>query len=408
MINLGAEHSAPKISQQSVPTWKISLGMNTPGLNSGARTGSALNGEWQFEIDQGDSGLERGLLERALNQKIRVPFCPESKLSGIDQQDFLNAVWYRKTITIPAQWKGRQVLLHFQAVDYDTTVWVNGIEVKRHRGGFSSFSCDLSNVASAGDTITLVVRVRDRNDVPQPRGKQTRDFQGQGALYGRTTGIWQTVWMEPVPEVSLKRPRITPDVANRMIILEQPITHQKKGFRLRATVKDVEGDIVTKEVAAGQDFTPKVLLPIPEERLRLWSIEEPHLYDVEISLLDMVGNTIDHAQSYAGMRSVTIEDKAIKINDQVIFQRLVLDQGYYPDGLMTAPSDEALRQDIILSMEAGLMEPACIKKSLKNVFFTMPISWAIWSGESLAIGDHEASGRLIITKSFLRPILLNG
>lgn len=312
-----------------------------------------LNGEWQFEKDQGNSGIHRGLLERDLNDKIRVPFCPESELSGIGNLDYYHAVWYRKQITIPADWAEKRVLLHFQAVDYDTTVWVNGTEVGRHRGGFSPFSCDLSGVASAGDEITIVIRARDDADSPQPRGKQAREFGPHGAVYVRTTGIWQTVWMEPVPDIALRRPRFTPDVANQMIRLEQPITNNTKGLRLRATLSDEQGEILTAECSAEYDLSPRLDLPIPDDRLRLWSIEDPHLYDVQISLIDAGGNVVDTAKSYAGLRSVSIDGKAIKINNKVVFQRLVLDQGYYPDGLMTAPSDDALIEDIKLSMDAG-------------------------------------------------------
>jgi beta-galactosidase/beta-glucuronidase len=190
-----------------------------------------LNGEWQFEIDQGDSGLERGLLDRNLESSILVPFAPESKLSGIENLDYLEAVWYRRRVTIPSDWAGQRVLLHFQAVDYDTTVWVNGTEVGRHRGGFSPFSCDLSRVAAAGDNITIVVRARDSHIPPQPRGKQAREFGPNRAIYVRTTGIWQTVWLEPVPEIALRRPRITPDVANSMLLLEQPISNNSPGLR---------------------------------------------------------------------------------------------------------------------------------------------------------------------------------
>ena len=159
-----------------------------------------LNGQWQFEIDQGDSGIDRGLLERELNGTITVPFCPESRLSGIENHDYLNAVWYRRNVTVPAQWAGRRVLLHFQAVDYDATVWVNGIEVGRHRGGFSPFTCDLHGVAAPAEEAVITVRARDTADRPQPRtGKQSREYGPHRAIYVRTTGIWQTVWMEPVP-----------------------------------------------------------------------------------------------------------------------------------------------------------------------------------------------------------------
>lgn len=312
-----------------------------------------LNGEWQFEIDQADTGLDRGLLERELSDTITVPFCPESKLSGIENLDYLEAVWYRRDVTIPQDWAGQNVLLHFQAVDYDTTVWVNGQEIYRHRGGFSSFSCDISKAAKAGETATIVVRARDSHRLPQPRGKQSRRYGAYGAIYVRTTGIWQTVWMEPVPETALRRPRITPDVANGAFHLEQPISNNTPGLMLKAVLSDEQGEVVSAQAAAYYDLAPRLTLTIPEERRRLWSIEDPHLYDLEISLIDADGNVVDSATSYAGLRSVAIDGKAIKINGEVIFQRLVLDQGYYADGIMTAPSDQALIHDIELSMAAG-------------------------------------------------------
>ena len=131
-----------------------------------------LNGEWQFEIDQGDSGVARGLADRELEGKIIVPFCPESELSGVGNTDFLNAVWYRRTVAIPERWAGKVILLHFQAVDYDASVWVNGVEVGRHRGGFSPFTCSLKGVAEAGTEATIVVRARDSH-LPPAAARQT-------------------------------------------------------------------------------------------------------------------------------------------------------------------------------------------------------------------------------------------
>ena len=312
-----------------------------------------LNGEWQFEIDQGDSGIHRGLLERELSDTITVPFCPESKLSGIENHDYYNAVWYRRRVTIPAAWAGRRILLHFQAVDYDSTIWVNGEEVGRHRGGFSPFSCDISDAAGAGDEIVIVLRARDDGQKPQPRGKQATDYGPEGAIYVRTTGIWQSVWLEPAPDIALRRPRITPDLANQTFRLEQPITGNAPGLRLRATLSDDAGEVVSAETSAEFDLSPRLDLPIPDDRLKLWDVGEPHLYDLEIALIDEDGNTIDHASSYAGMRAISIDGVAIKINGKTVFQRLVLDQGYYPDGIMTAPSDAALIEDIELSIAAG-------------------------------------------------------
>lgn len=312
-----------------------------------------LNGEWQFEIDNGDSGLDRGLLDRELNDRILVPFCPESSLSGIGNTDFMLAVWYRRTVTIPANWTNQRILLHFQAVDYDTTVWVNGVEVGRHRGGFTPFTCDLGASVKAGETITLVVRARDDYHPVQPRGKQSQRYYNYTCFYTRTTGIWQTVWLEPVPSASLRRPRITPDVANSMFRIEQQITNVQPGMKLTATLRDAAGVVSTATCAADLDFSPRLDLPISAERRRLWSIQNPHLYDLDLTLSDVNGEMVDHISSYAGLRNVTIQGKAIKINGEVIFQRLVLDQGYYPDGIMTAPTEEALVRDIELSVAAG-------------------------------------------------------
>src|SRR6185503_3070663 len=156
-----------------------------------------LNGEWQFEIDSSDSGLERGLVQRELRERILVPFCPESVLSGHGETDFLNAVWYRRTVTIPDAWTGQRVLLHFQAVDHDATVWVNGQELAHHRGGFTPFSVELP-AEIARHEATIVVRARDYNHIPQARGKQAQTYGNQECVYTRTTGIWQTVWLEPV------------------------------------------------------------------------------------------------------------------------------------------------------------------------------------------------------------------
>ena len=312
-----------------------------------------LNGQWDFEIDQADSGLERDLLKRKLKEKITVPFCPESKLSGIEQKDRLLSVWYKRELSIPHDWSGKRILLHFQAVDYDATVWINEIEVGRHRGGFSPFSIDITEFIQPDESKQLVVRARDRDDMPQPRGKQTRAYEGEGALYGRTTGIWQTVWMEPVPQIHLKRPRITPDLLSQSFLIEQGITNSRPGTILQITLSDSKGEIVTESVNANMNFTPMISIKIPDERLVLWKPGDPNLYYLTIKLLDATGEIIDSATSYAGMRNITISGKSIRINGDVVFQRLVLDQGYYPDGLMTAPSDEALLNDIKLSMAAG-------------------------------------------------------
>ena len=312
-----------------------------------------LNGKWQFEIDSGDSGLVRGLRDGELAQSITVPFCPESELSGIANTDFMECVWYRRTQRVPADWQGKRILLHFQAVDYDATVWANGTEVGRHRGGFTPFTCDITAATTAGDDVTIAVRARDFRDDPKPRGKQCPDYASRGCLYTRTTGIWQTVWLEPVPTLSFRRPRITPDATRSEFriatpLLGNPAEHQVCGRIL------VDGEVIAEDsVPADTDMAPNLRLKIPEDRAVLWQPGEPFLYDITLSLRDPAGNVIDSLQSYSALRSVAIHGRKVLINGSPVFQRLVLDQGYYPDGIMTAPSDEALRRDIELSMAAG-------------------------------------------------------
>lgn len=314
-----------------------------------------LNGRWQFEIDQGDSGLDRGLLDRPLRDEIVVPFCPESKLSGVENTDYLNAVWYRREVAIPSAWKGRRILLHFQGCDYDTFVWANGKEVGRHRGGMTPFACDLTDVAAPGKKVTLVVRARDNAREPMPTGKQAWTFENSGCHYTRTTGIWQTVWLEAVGKrAHLLRPKISPDLANGRFLIEQPVAGAQAGLLFRARLKQGNRVLTTAETRCGDGFYPRVDVIVPPRDIHLWSPEDPHLYDLELELVDAAsGNVIDAAQSYAGLRSVTIDGMAVKLNGKAVFQRLVLDQGYYPDGILTAPTDAALENDIRLSMAAG-------------------------------------------------------
>jgi beta-galactosidase/beta-glucuronidase len=341
-----------------------------------------LNGEWEFEIDAGDSGLARGLLTRPLSGKITVPFCPESPLSGVGNPDFLNAVWYRRRVKIPADWRDHDVLLHFGAVDYDSTVWINGQELRRHRGGFSPFTCELRHIPGAipGNEIEIVLRARDSSKGPQPRGKQSDRFEGYNCVYTRTTGIWQTVWLEPVPACAFRRPRITPDVANTRFRLELPLSSAKPGYKIKAALSDAKGLVGDAVTFADHDFCPALDLPIPAERVRLWSPTDPHLYDIQLDLLDDTGRVVDSVKSYAGLRSIRVEGKAVLINGQRIFQRLVLDQGYYPDGIMTAPTDEALKRDIELSMELGFNGARLHQKVFEErfLYYCDKLGYLVW------------------------------
>jgi beta-galactosidase/beta-glucuronidase len=366
-----------------------------------------LNGEWEFEIDAGDSGLGRGLLARPLRDRILVPFCPESSLSGVGCVDFMPAVWYRRQVRIPETWQGRRVLLHFQAVDYDATVWVNGSLVGRHRGGFTPFTCDLQGVAEPGETITIVVRARDDARSPQPRGKQSQRYENYGCLYTRTTGIWQTVWLEPVPATALQRPRLTPDLALGLVRLEQSLDGSAEGLTLRDRLSDDGGPICSVESPIDTASAPHLDLPISAGRRRPWSVADPHLYDVEIELLDASGAIVDRARSYAGLRSVGFRGKAFVLNGQVLFQRLVLDQGYYPDGILTAPDEESLVRDILLAQEAGFNGARLHEKVFEERFLYHAdrLGYLVWgefpdwgAGGQGPADDHHQPGPTYITQ----------
>lgn len=329
-----------------------------------------LNGKWEFEIDSSDTGFERGLHKRRLKGEITVPFCPESRLSGIEYKDFMNVVWYRKQFDIPQNWHDKRILLHFQAVDYDTTVWVNEQEMVRHRGGWCGFSCDITDAVKNTGHAAVTVRARDlKLETDKPGGKQTYDqYDNYRCFYNRTTGIWQTVWIEPVSEIHLKRPKITPDVANSKFRLEIPVTNSRAGTKVKASLYDDNGKVSEAMVIADSDFTPMLDLDIPENRFKLWSCNCPFLYDIEIELVDHQGNIIDSARTYAGLRTITIDKKTVKINNEIIFQRQVLDQGYYPDGGMTAPNDKDLVRDIELALKAGFNSARLHQKVFEERF----------------------------------------
>ena len=348
-----------------------------------------LNGPWQFEIDRGDSGEDRGLRSHALSGSILVPFAPESAASGIGDIDFLHAVWYRRVVRIPAEWGDREVLLHFGAVDHDATVWADDIEVARHRGGFSSFTASLAGIAIAGEEVTIVVRARDTPTEAQARGKQATWFANTGCNYTRTTGIWQTVWLEPVPAAHLRSLNVVPQRADGSFLVTADVSHHAEGLHLEAELRDGEGVVVTASVSA-EDLAPRLTLSVPADRVRLWSPEDPHLYDLTVRLSDGE-RVVDEVASYAGLRSVAISGNRILLNGKPVFQRLVLDQGYWPDSLMTSPDDAALVRDIQLAMEAGFNGARLHQKVFEERFYYHAdrMGYLVW-GE---FGDWGISGR---------------
>ena len=300
-----------------------------------------LNGEWGFYIDYGKSGEDRKLFQETdFSGRIMVPFCPESRLSGVFHTDFMPAVWYQKRLPLKVPDNG-SLLLHFGAVDYYCTVWMNGELVGEHRGGYSSFTLDITNFVKDGEN-NLVIRAEDdpRSGL-QPRGKQSPNYFSKGCSYTRTTGIWQTVWIERVPQDYICSVQYYPNIAENSLTVEA----QVNGEGILKAQASYKGRACGN--AQAQSTGPVVAITIPLSEAHLWEPGHGRLYDLELFFGE------DHVKSYFGMREICIKGEKMLINGKSVFQRLILDQGYYPDGIYTAPSDADLEKDIQLAMEAG-------------------------------------------------------
>jgi beta-galactosidase/beta-glucuronidase len=359
-----------------------------------------LNGRWSYTFDWGKSGTQRGLAHsEGFDDEILVPFCPESALSGVRHTDFIEMMWYHRRLEVPAWWAGRRILLHFGAVDYESEVFIDGRPVGRHWGGTSSFSYDITPYVTPGQSHNLVVYVRDetRSGV-QPAGKQCPDYASRGCHYTRTTGIWQTVWMEPVSPWALESCRIVPDLDGSRFLVAPRFWAQKRGLRFRATLLDGGAVVARAEGAAGDGLTYE--LPVPEPKP--WSPGSPFLYDLLLEVLDGGGEVLDAVRSYAGLRKVHVEGNRFYLNNEPFYQRLVLDQGFYPDGIWTAPSDAALKQDIELAMRAGFNGARLHQKVFEERFhyWADKLGYLTW-GESSSWGidlKDEVSARNFLSE----------
>lgn len=327
-----------------------------------------LNGTWDFDFDFSASGVERDLAHATtLSKKILVPFCPESDLSGIGYKDFINHVWYHRTLDIPADWTGKRILLHFGGVYYTSEIYVDGILATRHYGGSSAFEVDITALVKAGKQHHLVVHAESNlRSMLQSAGKQSLQTGSYGCMYTRTTGIWQTVWMEAVAREGLKTVQAIPDIDQRQLVIHpQYYAENARPGRLTVTVNDGSKRVASVTVPATNSAT----VVIPFKQLKLWSPENPFLYDLSYELRDADGQLIDQVKSYVGMRKVHCAGNRVYLNNEPYYQRLVLDQGFYPDGIWTAPSDEALRNDIQLSMQVGFNGARLHQKVFEDRFY---------------------------------------
>ncbi|MFP4977821.1 glycoside hydrolase family 2 protein [Paenibacillus sp. CN-4] len=318
-----------------------------------------LNGTWEFEFDdkrRGDAGnWSSG--NQAFSRQIQVPFTYQSKLSGIGETGFHDLVWYKRSFTVPAEWAGRRIILHFGAVDYQATVWVNGRQVAYHEGGHTPFQTDITLALQAGEN-SVVVRVEDfSKDVTLPRGKQYWKEESASIFYTRTTGIWQPVWLEPVSEHYIKKLKFKPDIDRNEIQIRTFLNQAPAGCRAEVRIeirfKDEYRTVTTLSIDHAEESRSIGLHDFNDHGLgRWWSPERPNLYDVTVTLF-VDGMETDKVESYFGMRKIAVEAGRLMLNNRAYFMRLVLDQGYFPEGILTAPSDEDLKHDIELAKQMG-------------------------------------------------------
>jgi beta-galactosidase/beta-glucuronidase len=324
-----------------------------------------LNGEWEFDAGEAPS----------FDRRIVVPFCPESELSGIGRLPG-DVVWYRRAFDAP---KAECLLLHFGAVDYRATVWVNDVEVARHEGGHVPFTADITGVArERGNTV--VVRAEDPlADKTIPRGKQHWTGKPEGIFYTPTTGVWQTVWLEPVASLRIRSLRLMPDLASGALDFEVDCEGQIE------VIVRLDGDVAGRcTVLPGPGRL--VIDPVVP-----WSPDSPRLYDVEVSLRDPDGKVHDRVTSHFGMRSVETRDARFYLNGEPFVQRLVLDQGYFEGGLLTAPSPEALMRDIELAKALGFNGARKHQKveDPRWLYWADRLGFLVWS-EMPSFHEHSA------------------
>lgn len=301
-----------------------------------------LNGPWEFEFDFGCSAVERRLWEKErFDREILVPFCPESRLSGIGYTDFISGVAYRRNFELSQEELSGRVLLHFGAVDYEASVYVNGTLVGSHKGGYTSFCFDITKHVAPGPNTLFVAVKDDIRSGLQPKGKQAHLYASSGCDYTRTTGIWQTVWLEFVPERHIQSAKYYPDPANGKVTVTGLVQGQGT-LQLTALWEDKPVGEAALSVEDGF-FTAQLDL----SETHLWEPGKGGLYTLLLSFGE------DRVKSYFGLRTAKFQGRKFLLNGKSLFQRFVLDQGFYPDGIYTAPTEEDLVKDIQLSFAAG-------------------------------------------------------
>jgi beta-galactosidase/beta-glucuronidase len=341
-----------------------------------------LNGLWSYTL-QPKNGQEK--VPGSFSGQILVPFAIESALSGVGKRVGKDSVlWYKKEISIPAKLRKQKVLLHFGAVDWQADVYVNNKKVGSHQGGYDPFSFDITSALKSGNKQEIAIQVWDPTDEgPQARGKQVR--KPEGIWYTPVTGIWQTVWLESVPQTYIAETRQTPDIDNQTLRVSAQSENLQANDQLRITALDGGKKIVEKTVNAKEE----AVLQIQDQKL--WSPQNPFLYDLKVAIV-RGGKVVDEVESYFAMRKISMEPDAngiqrMLLNNEFVFQYGPLDQGWWPDGLYTAPTDEALKFDIEKTKDMGFN---MIRKHVKVeparwYYYTDKMGMLVW--QDMPSGD---------------------
>ncbi|GAB2570128.1 glycoside hydrolase family 2 protein [Gracilibacillus alcaliphilus] len=315
-----------------------------------------LNGSWEFAFDDKNQGeTQQWFKDKTFDQQIQVPFTYETKASGIGEETFHPYIWYKRNFDIPEQ-TDKNVILRFQASDYLTKVWINESYVGEHRGGNAAFSFDITNQVKTGQTNQIVVKVEDSDSCYQPRGKQRWIKENFGCWYVQTTGIWQTVWIECVPKQRIEHVKMEPNIDTHSISFTYQLAGEAGDDWRIDSVISFDGQLIKKASVFPQRNQARlevdVLAEFHEWKLMLWSPAHPHLYDVTFQLY--VGDQlVDEVESYFGMRKVSIKDGQVLLNNIPIYQKLLLDQGYWPESSITPPSEAAIIEDIDKTLAMG-------------------------------------------------------
>lgn len=373
-----------------------------------------LNGVWGFSFDDEKIGTQKRWFEKSypFDREINVPFAYQTKLSGINDPSFHDHVWYKRTFSLKKDWADQRIKLHFGAVDYRAWVYVNGKYVGFHEGGHTSFSFDITDYLT-WDEETVALHVEDPStDETVPRGKQFWIEESDAIWYTRTSGIWQTVWVEPVNPTHLSQLRLTPDLDLGTINLEFEVTGHYQDTTVEIEIKFKDQLVAKDTILVTETYNSRSINLYNQHIFRTafhndgwnWTPENPNLFDLNLKL-KKANKSLDEVESYFGMRKIHTENGMVYLNNKPYYQKLVLDQGYWPEGLLTAPSDEDFKKDITLSLEMGFN--GCRKhqkvEDPRFLYWADKLGFLVW-GECAAFPSYSEQAASRLTKEWIEIV----